>query len=350
MAETKEKKSFKAGAYAVFAGVVVAVILVVLTIFAFTTRYTAFSPEKVAQVYTDTIIQTGDGYNAYKNTLVSKSMKYGDFIRAAYMKPFVNDGKEVKKADFVGTGNEQEQKAIDEVYNTMYAYYVELINTVGLDDYDTIFNSYFAKLVEVRHQVYGDDYMDTEFMFGAFETNVDTYGKSLTGTDRVIASDNKTITQEKTEGVYQKMYGTETEVEAEDVIDGKKQKVKETKLVYKLTSAVKECNELSADEVKAYVDEYSARIKPVAALGEAKADRYGLVDSDKKNKPKSAMIDAFAGLDHTDEITSVAKAVVEVTLDDGTVVATQELYVVKIGNSWYVDDTNVDTSSLYLAK
>ncbi|MGN1202795.1 MAG: hypothetical protein ACI4RF_05815, partial [Eubacterium sp.] len=83
MAETKEKKGFRAGAYAVFAGVIVAVILVVLTIFAFTTRYTAFSPEKVAQSYTDCIVQTGDGYNAYKNTLVSKKMEYGEFITDA---------------------------------------------------------------------------------------------------------------------------------------------------------------------------------------------------------------------------------------------------------------------------
>ncbi len=61
------------------------------------------------------------------------------------------------------------------------------------------------------------------------------------------------------------------------------------------------------------------------------------------------MIDAFAKLDCSENIDSVAKAIVDVTLDDGTVVATQELYVVKIGNSWYVDDTNIDISALFLA-
>ena len=350
MAETKEKKGFRAGAYAVFAGVIVAVILVVLTIFAFTTRYTAFSPEKVARAYTDCIVQTGDGYNAYKNTLVSKNMKYGDFIREAYMAPYVNDGDDVAQADFVGTGSEEEQTAIDTVYNTMYDYYIELINTYGYDNYDAIFSNYFEKLCQVRQQVYGDEYMDTDYMFGAFESNVDTYGKSLTGTDRVIASDNKTITQEKTVGKYQEMFGVEAQVEAEDVIDGKKQTVTESKLVYKLTSTVKDCTELSVDETSAYVAEYKERISPVAASGEAKADMFGLVDTDKKHTPKSNMINAFAGLDCSDSITSVAKATVEVTTDDGTVVATQVVYVVEIGNSWYVDNTNVDTSALYLAK
>lgn len=347
MAQTKEKKEFKAGLYAVVSGIAIAVALVLLTIFAFTTRYTAFDAEKVAQVYTDTIVQTGDGYNAYKNSLVSKNMKYGDFIRNAYMRPYVNDEKDVKKADFVGTGNEQEQKAIDEVYNTMYEYYVELVNTVGFDDYDTFFDSYFAKLVEVRNEVYGDEYMDYDFMFGAFETNVDTYGKSLTGTDRTFASDDKTITQEKTVGIYQEMFGKETEVDEYELKDGKKTEVKGTKLVYKMTSTVKECTTLSDEDTKAYIAEYKDRITPVATSGEAKADKFGLTDIDSKHAYKTAMKDAFAGLDCSDDISAVAKATVEVALEDGTVVASQELYVVQIGNSWYVDNTNIDTSALY---
>ena len=91
MADKKDKKGFRPGVYAVFAGIVIAVILVILTIFAYTTRYTAFSPEKTAQSYTDGIVQNGDGYNSYKTTLVSKSSKYGDFIIKAYMRPYVND-------------------------------------------------------------------------------------------------------------------------------------------------------------------------------------------------------------------------------------------------------------------
>lgn len=327
MAETKEKKGFNAGAYSVIACVAVGVLLVVMTIFAFTIRYTAFSPEKVAQFYTDTVVQTGDGYNAYKNTLVSKNQKYGDFVIDAYMLPYVNDGDDVKQADFVGTGTDEEANAIDEVYNTMYDYYVELLGTCGLDNYDTFYNSYFAKLSEVRKAVYGDDYMDTEFMFGAFESNVDRYGKSLTGTELTLAQDGKTVIQEESTGAYQEKFGKD----------------------YKFTTTVKECNELSAEDAKAYVEEYSARIKPVAESGEAKADQFSLVDVDKKNHKKSTMVDAFAKLDCSEDIDSVAKATVDVTLEDGTVVATQELYVVKIGNSWYVDDTNIDISALFLA-
>lgn len=318
-----KNKEFKAGLYAVVAGVLVAAVLVVITIFAFTTRYTAFSPDKVAQTYVDTIVQTGDGYNAYKNTLVSKNSKYGDFIRDAYMQPYYNNGDDVKQADFVGSGSNEEAAAIDEVYSTMYDYYVELLNIYGLDNYDAVYSNYFAKLVEVRKAVYGDEYMDDEFMFGAFESNVSQYGRFLTGTEEQIAQDGKTIIQEKTIGEYQNMF-------AED---------------YKFTTTVKDCTALSDDEVKAYVDAYAARIADFAKSGEAKAAEFGLADDAKTN-----MVDAFAGLDHSQEITAVDKCTVEVTLEDGTVVATQELYVVQIGNSWYVDETNVNTSALYLAK
>lgn len=324
MAETKKKKGFKAGVYAVFAGVLVAVILVALTIFAFTTRYTAFSAEKVARAYTDTIVQTGDGYNAYKNTLVSKNMKYGNFIIAAYMAPYVNDGDDVAQAAFVGTGSDEEQTAIDTVYDTMYDYYVELLTTYGLDDYDSVFTNYFERLVEVRQEVYGDEYMDTDYMFGAFESNVETYGNSLAGTDETLADDGETVLQEATTGLYQEYFGDD----------------------YKLTTTVTECQELSVDEFNRYIEAYKERIEPVASSGEERADAYGLVDTEDSSL-KSSMISAFEGLDCSDDITAVAKATVEVTTEDGTVRATQDLYVVQIGNSWYVDNTNVDTSALY---
>ena len=129
MAETKEKKGFNAALYAVIAGIVVAVLLVLITIFAFTTRYTGFSAEKVAQAYVDTIVQTGDGYNAYKNTLVSKNQKFGNFVINGYMKPYINEDAE--KASFVGTGSDEEITKTDEVYDTMYEYYVGLVAKYG---------------------------------------------------------------------------------------------------------------------------------------------------------------------------------------------------------------------------
>lgn len=99
------KKEFKAGLYGVVAAVLVAVVLVGLTVFAFTSRYNAFSPEKVAQSYADTIVQTGDGYNALKVSLVSKEQKFGNFVTNAYMTPYINDGKDVKQNEIIGTGS-----------------------------------------------------------------------------------------------------------------------------------------------------------------------------------------------------------------------------------------------------
>ncbi len=145
------------------------------------------------------------------------------------------------------------------------------------------------------------------------------------------------------------LFGKEQEVKTDALVDGKKQTVTEKQLVYKFTTTVKDCTELSGDELEAYINDYSARIKPVAESGEAKADELGLTDTEKANN-KTDMVNAFKNLDCSEDISAVAKCTVEVTLEDSTVVASQELYVVKIGNSWYVDNTNVDTSGLYLAK
>ena len=232
MAETKEKKGFYAALYAVVAGIVVAVALVLITIFAFTTRYTGFSNEKVAQAYVDTIVQTGDGYNAYKNTLVSKNQKFGKFVTNAYMLPYINEDAE--KASFVGTGTDEEIAKTDEVYDTMYDFYVELLQKYGLDDIDAVFNDYFAKLSEVRKEVFGDEYMDTDFMFSVFESNVSKYGKSLTGTEEELGADDKTVIQKATTGKYQKMFGKD----------------------YKFTATVKNSTDLSDSEKDAYVKEY----------------------------------------------------------------------------------------------
>ena len=354
----KEKKTFKAGLYAVAVGIVLAVVLGVMAVCAFVTRYTAYSPEKVAVSFVDTIVQTGDGYNAYKNTLVSqnKKLKYGDFIRRAYMVCFVNDGDDVKQAEFVGTGSEDEQKAIDKVYNTMYDYYLVLLDEVGWDDYETFFMSYFSKLREVRKEVYGDDYMDTEYMFGALEANVAAYGDSLTGTERKIASDNKTVLQEATVGKFQEMFGVEKEVETENIVDGKKQTVTEKQLKYKLTTQFISSASLEPDEVKAYAEGFRNRIKATAESGEAKADVFGIKDvkeGKKENNAKSNMISAYEKLDCADDITDVKKVSLEIYAGEGDatkLVATQEVYVVALGGVWYVDNTNIDTSALYLSQ
>lgn len=76
--------------------------------FAVKQKYIAFDSEKLAVSYADTIVQKGDGYNAYTYTLSAKGDKYGDFIRKNYMYPIIYPGyskdmdskefKELKKA------------------------------------------------------------------------------------------------------------------------------------------------------------------------------------------------------------------------------------------------------------
>ena len=325
---TKSKKGFNTGLYGVIAGVLVAAILVGMTVFAFTTRYNAFSPEKVAQSYADTIVQTGDGYNALKVSLVSKNQKFGNFVINAYMAPYVNDNSGKKKGEKkieqnkeIGTGSKKEAKLLDTVYNTMYDYYKELMETVGLQNYDEFYSLYFAKLKEVRAAVLQDDYMDTDFMFSVFESNVQTYANKLTGTKEKLAADKKTVIQKASTGIYQELYGED----------------------YKLTTAVTDTKELSADEVEAYATGYKNRVVPIAQNNEAIADTL----DDKKS---SAMKEAFDNLNVADSIEAVDECTVEVTNQNGDVVANAKVYVVKIGNSWYVDNSNTDTAPLYLVK
>lgn len=325
---TESKKGFKAGLYGVIAGVLVAAILVGLTVFAFTTRYNAFSPEKVAQSYADTVVQTGDGYNALKVSLVSKNQKFGNFVINAYMAPYVNDNsgkkkgeKKVEQNKAIGTGSKEETKLLDTVYNTMYDYFDELMKTVGLQNYDAFYSAYFAKLKEVRVEVLKDDYMDTDFMFSVFESNVQTYADKLTGTEEKLAADEKTVLQEASTGIYQELYGKD----------------------YKLTTTVTDTKELSSDEVKTYADEYKSRISAIIDGGKQKAE--ALDDSKKES-----MIDAFDKLDVSDSIEAVDECSVEVKNQKNEVVATTTVYVVKIGNSWYVDNSNTDTTPLYITK
>ncbi|MBR5113133.1 MAG: hypothetical protein IK097_06885, partial [Clostridia bacterium] len=74
----ENKKEFNTKLYGIFAIIIVAAALVALTLFAYTSRYTALSPEKTARLFVDTIVQSGDGYNAYKNSLLSYEGKFGD--------------------------------------------------------------------------------------------------------------------------------------------------------------------------------------------------------------------------------------------------------------------------------
>lgn len=308
MAEKETKKGFNYKLYAIIAFFVVAAILAATTAFAFQQKYIAFDPEKTALNYADTIIQRGDGYNAYAYTISAKSEKYGDFIRIYYMYPLIYPGYEPGMSDDEfkaikenGYDNEKYQSETTlnddgtlagQLADTMYPYYVELVKTYGWDDYDSIYKNYFSRLVQERKAIFGDDFINDEVMFTAFESNVSTYGNAVTGTEMVLGEDEKTVIQEKTTGLYQEEYGED----------------------YKITSSV-----VSAAPIDD-LDSYKASLDP------AVLETYGIT---------------------ADDISAAQEVTVQGTLEDGTVIASLDVYVVQIGNTWYVDNTTTVTNDFY---
>lgn len=301
----KKEKSFNLKLYAAVTFFAVLAALVLITVFTFKAKYTAYHPEEVARNYVDTIAQTGDGYNAYKNALISKSQKYGDFIRTYYMNPVIyrdtdyKPGDDIKDCGYKGYNEEscmgEKSKNDDgslqgQVIDTMYDYYVELVAN-GWDDYDTIFTSYFAKLTEVRKAVFGDDYMTDEIMFTALEGNVLKYGQSLTGTEDEFDKNTGNQTSFKSIGAYQTAYGED----------------------YKFTTAVKAEKEMDLAAYK-------------AALSAETLATYGV---------------------QAEDIGAVKCYTVTVSTEDGKTVTEADVVVAQIKNSWYVDNTATDTSTLY---
>lgn len=298
-----EKKEFNYGLYAGATIVAVVVVLVLITLFTFRSKYIAYDAQKVAVNFADTVAQRGDGYNAYKYTILSKDSKYGDFIRVNYMNPLIytdyTPGADTKKLD--GLNNEKlmsDATANDDgtlagkLADTMYPYYVELLGTVGWDDYDSLFKLYFSRLVEERKAIFGDDYLDDSVMFTALEANVAAYGNSLTGTKATTDADSGITTGVDMTGLYQEKFGED----------------------YKLTATVKSTEAVA--DLAAYK----------AALDADKLSNYGV---------------------NADDIKDVATVVVEIATADGTVVAEITVNEVKIGSVWYVDNLSTDTSAAY---
>lgn len=299
----KKEKTFPVKLYALLAFFAVAALLAVIVTVTFQTKYTGYHPEEVARVYADTVVQTGDGYNAYKNALPSVNDKYGDFIREQYMYPVIyreagyKPGEKTDEltgfndASYMGEKSKTDDGSLQgQVMDTMYTYYVELVGN-GWDDYDTIFKNYFAKLVEVRKEVFGDDYMTDEIMFAALEGNVKTYGKSLTGTEDVFDENSGEQLEFKSIGAYQTAYGED----------------------YKFTTVVLSENEIALDAYKAGLDTDRLAVYGISA----------------------------------DKITDVKSYTVGVQTVDGATVTQATVVVVKIGSTWYVDNTVTDTAPLY---
>ena len=305
MAKVKKEKEFNFKLYAtvVFFAVLVALVAIVYT--TFTSRYTAFHPEKVAKTYVETIVQTGDGYNAYKNSLLGKNQKYGDFIREFYMSPVIdrdineeldavtdsNIPKGYNNDFFKGEKTLGDDGSLQgQLIDTMYPYYEELISEKGWDDYDLIFTSYFDKLVETRREIFGDDYMTDEIMFTALEANVRTYGEKLTGTEDEFDENTGLQTSFKAEGAYEKAFGEN----------------------YRFTFEVGEATEEDLEAYLAQVNE------------EAFADYK--ISKEDISAVNSFNVKVICGENELSEV---------------------KVTVVQIGKSWYVDSSLTDTTALY---
>lgn len=299
----KKERSFNLKLYAVVVFFAVAAALVLIVLFTFKSKYTAFHPDQVAESYVDTIVQTGDGYNAYKISLVSKSQKYGDYIRQYYIYPVIyreagyKPGDNIKELKGFNDKSYMSEKTANDngtlqgkVIDEMYDYYAELVGN-GWDDYDAIFTKYFEKLCSVREQVFGDKYMTDEIMFTALESNVATYGKSLTGTEDEFDKNTKKQISFKSIGEYEKVYGEDYKFVCEAV--GEK--------------------ELPLEAYKEGADKELL-------------ETYGV---------------------SVDDITAAKSYTVEVKEQGGKTVASDDVTVVQIGNSWYVDNNATDTSPLY---
>lgn len=303
MAEVKKEKEFNFKLYAVVVVFTVLVALVAIVYTTFTSRYTAFHPEEVAKTYVETIVQTGDGYNAYKNSLLSVNRKYGDFIREYYMYPVINRdvvadtvtdsnlSMGYNNEDFKGEKTLSDDGTLQgQLIDMMYPYYEELISENGWDNYDIIFTSYFDKLIEVRKELFGDDYLTDEIMFTALEANVRTYGEKLTGTEDEFDENTGLQTSVKSEGAYEKAFGED----------------------YRLTV---DCDATAEPELEEYL----------AGCDEKEFEKYG-VRTDDIRKVRVDTVNVFCG--------EKKLACVDVT-------------VVQIGRSWYVDSSLTDTLELY---
>lgn len=302
----KKEKVFNVKLYAVIAVIFVAVFLVITCVAAFTARYSAFHPDETAMLYVDSVVQRGDGYNAYKNTVVSKNMKFGDFIRRDYIDPIIyrdvetyypgdeTDGlKGYNDDSYKGEKTLSDDGTLNgQLIEKMYPVYTDLLSAYGWDNYHKILKAYAEKLILVREEVFGDKYMTDEIFFTALEANVASYGDNLTGTEDLFDENTGVQLSYKTEGVYEKVFGAD----------------------YKLvTKAVKE-TDIDISEYKTAID--------VEAF-----DSYGI---------------------KSDDITAAKRITVDISLADGKHIAELDVTVVKIGMSWYVDNTKTDTSVLYL--
>lgn len=287
-----KEKGFNIKIYAVISFIAVAAALLVICVLTFNAKYTAFHPEKVAEGFVATIVSGGDGYNAYKNTVLSKNDKYGDFIRKNYIEPVVTrDGKNYSDDSVKGEKTLGDDGSLSgELIEKMYPVYEELINKYGWDDYDSIFSGYIERLIAVREELFGDSFFNDEVFFSTFEANVSRFSELLTGTDEVFDENTGVKLSDECKGIYEELYGED----------------------YRFIIAAENIREEDTEDYKKTADT-------------EKLLSYGV---------------------KVDDIDDVLTVTVKVSESD-TVLAVIDVTLLKIGRSYYVDNTKTDTSALY---
>lgn len=287
-----KEKGFNIKLYAVISFIAVAASLLIICVLTFNAKYTAFHPEKVAEGFVSTIVSGGDGYNAYKNTVLSKNDKYGDFIRKNYIDPAVSrDGTDHSDDSFKGEKTLGDDGTLSgELIERMYPVYEELIKTYGWDDYDSIFSGYIEKLIVIREDIFGDSFFNDEVFFTAFEANVSHYSELLTGTDELYDENSGVKLKDETKGLYEELYGED----------------------YRFDISAKNISEEDLSGYKKTADN-------------KKLSSYGVSSED------------------IDAVLTVTVGVSE----SGTELAEIAVTLLKIGRSYYVDNTSTDTGALY---
>ncbi|MBE6802389.1 MAG: hypothetical protein E7530_05865 [Ruminococcaceae bacterium] len=253
----------------------------------------SLTPEEVALTFTETITNRGDGYTAYKYTLISKNYKYEDYVRENFMYPIIygeshyqsgmdtHNLKGLNDKSYMGEKTKNDDGTLTQkLSDRMFPYYMQLMTELnGWDKYNTFYIKYFAKLLKVREDIYGDKYMTEEIMFTVLESNVKTYDDKLAGTE------------DDTFGLYEKKYGENCT----------------------FTYTITETKDIELEEYNKHVDEATFKTYKISA----------------------------------DDITEVKGININIQVQGETVVNAQKVLVVKAHNKWYVDNTNTNTAKLY---
>ncbi len=263
-----------------------------------------FSAEKTATEFTKQIVCLGDGYNAYKKTIICKNYEWEEFLEQYYIYPVIyldsNYEPFMDISDLKGYNDESYRDESNREKNNLpfskftdeqFANYLSLMMGYnGWDDYDSVLKAYFDSLKRSSKTSYNDEYITKEFMFEALEANVEDYGVYIGGKTEYGIIDKK-LKKVETYGILDKKYGVDCEIEFE---------------IEKTTDFT---------DITAYV----------SAIDSTKLELY-------KISP--------------DEIKEAKMVTVNVVIG-GKIRKVIDVYTVKIGNEWYVDNTKTKTDVLY---